>query len=97
MKLLLRVRYNGAAYCGFQFQKNAVSVQGVLTEAAQRVFGEPCRITGCSRTDAGVHALNFCCTAEADGECRIPTGKIHKALEAVLPQDISVAAAAEVP
>ena len=97
MKLLLRVRYNGAAYCGFQYQKNAVSVQGELTEAAQRVFGEPCRITGCSRTDAGVHALNFCCTAEADGECRIPTGKIHKAFEAVLPQDISVAAAAEVP
>ena len=60
MKLLLKIMYVGSAYCGFQSQKNGETVQEVLTEACRRVFGESCLVTGCSRTDAGVHALGFC-------------------------------------
>ena len=56
MKLLVKVRYDGAAYCGFQVQPNGTSVQAVLTRAAEDVFGFPVNVTGCSRTDAGVHA-----------------------------------------
>lgn len=100
MKILLKLRYNGSAYCGFQCQKNGVAVQNVMTEAAERVFGIPCMVTGCSRTDSGVHALGFCCTVEppvnTDEWCRIPTKRIHRAFSTVLPDDISVIAAAEV-
>ncbi len=99
MKILLKVQYIGTAYCGFQCQKNGASIQEVLTQAAERVFGRPCSVTGCSRTDAGVHALGYvCAVSPADGEmagwCSIPVSKIHRAFVPFLPPDISVCAAA---
>jgi len=103
MKIVLKVQYIGTGYCGFQCQKNGASIQEILTQAASRVFGRPCSITGCSRTDAGVHALGYvCAVTPADTEntadwCKIPIGKIHRAFAPFLPPDISVCAAAEVP
>jgi len=101
MKLLLKISYLGTEYAGFQCQKNGRAIQNVLTDAAERVFGFPCDVTGCSRTDAGVHALGFCCTVapkdrSSDGWCTIPVGKVHRAFAPHLPSDISVVAAAEV-
>lgn len=102
MKILLKIQYIGAAYSGFQCQKNKTAVQNVLTDAAEKVFGVRCNVTGCSRTDAGVHALGFCCTVSpcedsAEAWCRIPVAKIHRAFREFLPEDISVIAAAEMP
>ena len=101
MKLLLKVSYIGTEYSGFQCQKNGRAIQNVLTDAAEKVFGFPCDVTGCSRTDAGVHALGFCCTVapkENRGEkwFSIPASKVHRAFAPNLPNDISVVAAAEV-
>ena len=102
MKILIKVKYVGTAYCGFQCQKNGASIQEILTEAAGQVFGVPCSVTGCSRTDAGVHALGYvCAVAPAAGThgadwCTIPPGKIHRAFVPHLPPDISVCAAAQV-
>ena len=59
MKLLLRLKFLGSDFCGWQYQPNARTVQGTLTAAAREVFGTDCRITGCSRTDSGVHANDF--------------------------------------
>lgn len=104
MKILVKIRYDGSAYCGFQAQPNGVSVQSVLTEAFLRLFGFPCNVTGCSRTDSGVHARGFCATVEPrilpddpESWCRIPISKIHRAVNVLLPDDIAVAAAAAVP
>ncbi len=101
MKLLLKVSYIGTEYSGFQCQKNGRAIQNVLTEAAEKVFGFPCDLTGCSRTDAGVHALGFCCTASpksgiTEGWCSIPVSKVHRAFAPHIPNDIAVIAAAEV-
>lgn len=101
MKILLKVQYIGTAYCGFQCQKNGASIQEVLTRAAERVFGRPCCVTGCSRTDAGVHALGYVCAVspasrKTTGWCKIPVSKIHRAFAPCLPHDISVCAAAAV-
>lgn len=103
MKLLMKIRYDGGAYCGFQKQPNGVSVQEVLTTAGTRLLGFPCAVTGCSRTDSGVHALGFCATLEprdpaklAGRWCPIPAAKLHRALNPLLPEDISVMATAEV-
>lgn len=103
MKILLLIRYDGAAYCGFQKQPNGVSVQEVLTDSFSRLLGFPCAITGCSRTDSGVHALGFCAVLEPretarrlENWCPIPPGKIHRAVNPLLPPDISVSAAAVV-
>ena len=100
MKLLLRIAYNGAAYCGFQSQTNGKSVQEVLTAAAGRALGFPCSVTGCSRTDAGVHAKGFCAVvAPLDGETEItiPAGRVHRAMAKHLPPDIAVTGACYVP
>lgn len=101
MKIVIKVRYDGAAFCGSQVQPGVPTVQGVLTEAARTVFGFDCDVTGCSRTDAGVHALSYIATVAPrerrdDGWCSVPVGKIHRAFNAVLPESIAVAGAAEI-
>ena len=51
------VAYDGTNYCGWQVQPNGLSVQEVLEKHLSDLLGEEIRITGASRTDAGVHAL----------------------------------------
>ena len=104
MKLLLKIKYDGGAYHGFQYQPNAPTIQGILTERISEAFGFPCTVTGCSRTDAGVHALGYCAAASPADEakrlerwCTIPTERIHRALNVALPDDIAVVGACEVP
>ncbi len=69
-------------------------MQGALCDAAERVFSAPCDVTGCSRTDSGVHANEFCATVtyrkESGIDTTIPIDKIPIAFSAVLPPDISV-------
>ena len=67
MKILLNISYVGTAYCGYQVQKNAVTIQQRLNEAASALFGFECDIVGCSRTDRGVHANMFCATVAQKG------------------------------
>jgi len=97
MKLLLHIAYVGTSYCGYQAQKNAPTVQGVLTDSANKLFGFPCDVTGCSRTDSGVHARDFCVTVSAKGTdeliTSIPLRQIPLAFATVLPTDISVQSA----
>lgn len=101
MKLLLKIMYDGAGYSGYQSQPTLPSVQTALTKAVSDSFGYRCTVTGCSRTDAGVHALGFCAAVEPYGEhesdwLHIPVGKVHRALARFLPDDISVCAEAAV-
>ena len=100
MKLMLKLRYDGTAYCGYQAQPDKPSIQRVLTDAVSACFGFPCTVTGCSRTDSGVHALGFCAAVEpvnAENRITIPTGRVHRALRRFLPADISVCGEADVP
>lgn len=94
MKLFLRISFLGTRYCGYQVQKNAPSVQRVLNETAERVFGFPCDIVGCSRTDSGVHAEEFCVCVTKKGEqgmeTSIPVSRIPTAMNCFLPDDVSV-------
>ncbi len=100
MKILLKLSFVGTDYCGWQSQKNGNSVQENLTLAAEKLFGCPCDITGCSRTDSGVHANCFCAVVNKKGErgivTTVPTERIPRALNTFLPDDISVYEAAEV-
>ena len=94
MKILLKIRYIGTHYCGYQVQPNGVTVQQRLNEAALAVFGYDCDVVGCSRTDSGVHANLFCATVAKKGtnrlETDIPVERIPHALSAHLPADIAV-------
>lgn len=98
MKYLLKLSYCGTDFCGFQVQPNANTVQAELMRAAEKIFTVPCKITGCSRTDSGVHALEYFATLEpADGGANISAEKLPRALGSVLPKSIAVIAAKNVP
>ncbi len=56
MKIALGIEYDGSAYCGWQIQKDAVTVEGRLTEAVSRVADHPVKLHCAGRTDTGVHA-----------------------------------------
>ena len=53
--IALKLMYNGTAYHGWQVQKNAVTVCETLQKALKQITGEDVHLTGCGRTDAGVH------------------------------------------
>ena len=93
--IALRLRYDGSRYHGWQVQKNEISVCQTMQEAMEKVLGHPVKLTGCGRTDAGVHALRYCANFKTD--CRIPMDKLPLAINSRLPGDIAVEAAVEAP
>ena len=94
MKYLLKLSYCGTDFAGFQVQPNADTVQAALMRAAEKIFTVPCKITGCSRTDSGVHALEYFATLEpGEGGASIAAEKLPRALGSVLPESIAVMAA----
>ena len=94
-KILLTIAYKGTAYCGFQIQPNGESIEGLLNDALSRIAGHPVSILGASRTDAGVHAFGQRATFVLSGS--IPVERIPAAVNGLLPGDIVVLAAKEVP
>ena len=94
MKLLLYLSYHGKNFSGYQVQAGLRTVQEELCRAAKELFGYECDVTGCSRTDRGVHANMFCATVSKKGEryleTRIDINKIPLAFCSHLPKDISV-------
>ena len=94
-RILLTVEYDGTAYAGWQRQINGLAVQQVLEEALSSACGHPVTVTGSSRTDAGVHALDQ--KVHFDTDCAIPPDKYPFVLNTMLPPDIRVQAGREVP
>ena len=84
------VAYDGTAYSGWQIQPVRETVQGRLVAAARELLGEDVRVTGASRTDAGVHALRQ--VASIQGARELPAYVVGRALNATLPRDIRVVA-----
>ena len=94
-RILLTVEYDGTAYAGWQRQTNGLAVQQVIEEALSSACGHPVTVTGASRTDAGVHALDQ--KVHFDTDCKIPPEKYPFVLNTMLPADIRVQEAREVP
>lgn len=93
--IALSLRYEGTRYHGWQVQKNAVTVAGTLETACAKVVGHPVHLTGCGRTDAGVHAMTY--IANFRTVSRIPVDRLPYALNTHLPEDIAVLHATQVP
>ena len=92
--IALKLMYNGTAYHGWQVQKNAVTVCETLQKALEKITGEKVHLTGCGRTDAGVHAR--CYVANFRTSSTIPVERLPYALNTHLPCDIVVTKAFEV-
>ena len=85
---LMTIKYDGSNYCGWQVQPNAVSVQSTVQKALIDLTGEnDLGVTGCSRTDSGVHANMFC--LHFDSDINIADERIPFALNQRLPDDIA--------
>ena len=87
----MHLAYNGTAYHGWQRQLNAPSVQEELEKCLSLKIGYPVSLTGCGRTDTGVHARSFYAHFELENE--IPSeGKDQflQGLNMFLPSDIAV-------
>ena len=93
-KTKLTLTYDGAGFHGWQVQKDKVTVQATLQDAIEAVCKKRLPVTGCSRTDAGVHAYEFVCHTD---KIDIPCDKIPAALNAHLPETVSVKKAQTVP
>lgn len=92
--LLLKLRFNGAKYHGWQIQNNAKTVQGEIQSAVDRIFKDNSPVYGCSRTDTGVHANEYFCNFHTNKD--IPCDKVISAINANIDDDIAVVSCKDV-
>lgn len=102
MRYFIEISYKGTAYSGFQVQRNSNTIQGEVEKALSVYFKQTFSLTGSSRTDAGVHALQnyfhfdtedsleeIACSGEkGDPILRLQKSVYH--LNAILPRDIVI-------
>lgn len=84
----------GGGFQGRQAQPGARTVQGELERALSVALRSPVQVNGASRTDAGVHALGQAASLETTSD--LPTSKLQRAVNALLPDDVAVTAIDEV-
>lgn len=92
---LITIAYDGTEYHGWQVQPNGITVQQAVQDGIEKILGIRENIIGCSRTDAGVHANEFCFNMRTEKE--INPFRFIGAMNAVLPDDIAVKGCREVP
>ncbi len=93
-RYFLELCYDGATFGGFQIQNNVDTIQGAVQAAMKTLYREEIELTGASRTDAGVHALqNF---FHFDTQIAITQKQVYN-LNAILPNTIVIKAIYQVP
>lgn len=90
-RYFIQLSYEGTAYHGWQIQENTFrTIQQVINEMLSRLLNEPVFVTGCGRTDTGVHAkeyyAHFDCTVDLEAEEAKWIFKFNHAL----PPDIAI-------
>ena len=93
--IALRLMYDGTKYHGWQVQKTDITVAETLEKSLSKICGEAIKLVGCGRTDARVHALNYCANFKTDAS--IPTDRVPLAVNALVPGDIAVVDAVDAP
>lgn len=87
MRYFLQLSYHGKNYCGWQRQENAISVQEILEDNLSKLFAQKVEITGCGRTDAGVHANDYFAHFDTEKE---PVKDFLYRINSMLPDDIAI-------
>ncbi len=91
MKILLELSYVGDGFAGYQVQPGKPTVQSAVQDAIEAVYSERYPVKGCSRTDAGVHALQYFATFDTDKN--IPVESVPNALNSAIDKRITVLSA----
>ena len=94
-RVLLTIEYDGTDFHGWQLQPDLLTVQGVLETALTKLFSKPTSVIGTSRTDAGVHANEFCCHLDCDDN--IPDVAFLRGVNSLLPPTVAVKGCKTVP
>jgi tRNA pseudouridine38-40 synthase len=84
----LTLEYDGTRYHGWQRQRSHPTLQGILEEKIKQLTGEPVKVFGAGRTDAGVHAIGQ--VANFKARARLDERAWQRALNSLLPEDIIV-------
>ncbi len=89
-RYFIQLSYKGTAYHGWQVQENTPNtVQQVLNKAISKILNEPITVTGCGRTDTGVHAKDFYAHFDSSKENLTDNAeKIIHQFNSVLPHDV---------
>ncbi len=87
-RYVLKIAFDGTDFHGWQVQSNALTVQQLMCENLSNMLKTKINVTGCSRTDAGVHANEFYC--HFDSPIDIAESGFVKGLNSTLPQSIAV-------
>lgn len=88
-RYFLHLAYNGTKYHGWQIQPDAISVQEELEKCLSLKLGEKIGVTGCGRTDTGVHARNFYAHFDTEKSISNCNDFVYR-LNIFLPDDIVV-------
>ena len=97
-RYLMEISFDGSVYGGWQIQPNSLCVQEVVQKVLRRLYNNlPIELTGSSRTDAGVHAINFAAAFPVPESPAIPIEKLKNALNRLLPSDIRIRTITEKP
>jgi len=88
MRYFINLSYDGADFCGWQFQPNAVTVQECLERTLSTLLKEPVQVVGAGRTDSKVNAIGY--VAHFDYDKVIDTDRFGYKLNAILPRGIVV-------
>lgn len=93
--IAVKIMYDGSRYHGWQYQKNGITVQERMESILSELTNEKVSVCGCSRTDAGVHALEYVFNFKS--ETKIPMDRLPYAINTHLCDDsVAAVAAAEV-
>jgi tRNA pseudouridine38-40 synthase len=88
VRLRLTLEYDGTGFCGWAVQPGQRTVEGALREALETVFPAWSELAVAGRTDTGVHALANVASVEVQGGP--PAERVREAVNAELPDDVSV-------
>ena len=91
----LKIAFEGTAYCGWQIQHNAPTIQGLISTILKKITGEAVSLTGSGRTDSGTHARGL--MANFFTSSKIPAAQFGRALNAMLPRDIRILSTKDAP
>ena len=87
-RYVLKIKYNGTNFCGWQIQDNLRTVQGELERAIKIFTKQNVRVIASGRTDTGVHALNQVLHCDMAGDFNLR--RLCIALNGIMPDDVSV-------
>lgn len=94
-RYFIELSYDGAAYCGWQRQPDAPTVQQALEKALSTLLRQDVEVVGAGRTDTGVNASYYVAHFDCESGVKDCAQLVYK-LNLILPQDIAVKAVREV-